>query len=161
MILIALGANLPSLAGPPAATLDAALRELAGRGITVEKQSGFYRSPAWPDPSDPAFVNAVAVVRTDLAPAALLGVLHEVEAEFGRKRTLPNAPRTLDLDLLDYDGRIEEGPPRLPHPRMEMRAFVLVPLREVAPGWRHPVSGRYLSELIEQVPPGGIERLSS
>jgi 2-amino-4-hydroxy-6-hydroxymethyldihydropteridine diphosphokinase len=66
----------------------------------------------------------------------------------------------LDLDLLDYDGRIENGPPLLPHPRMDARAFVLVPLREVAPDWRHPISGLTVSELIEKLPPGGIERLA-
>jgi len=160
MILIALGANLPSPAGAPAETLEAALRELARRSITIEMQSGFYRSAAWPDPSDPAFVNAVVAVRTELSPAAVLHVLHEVETAFGRKRGEPNAPRTLDLDLLDYDGRIETGPPELPHPRMEDRAFVLFPLRDVAPDWRHPVSGRLLGELIARLPETGIERLT-
>jgi 2-amino-4-hydroxy-6-hydroxymethyldihydropteridine diphosphokinase len=159
MILVALGANLPSSAGPPEETLKSALRRLAGQGITIVKRSGFYRSEAWPDPSDPAFINAVAAVETSLAPAALLAVLHRTEAEFGRQRSTPNAPRTLDLDLLDYDGRIQEGPPQLPHPRMDARAFVLVPLREVAPGWRHPVSGLALLELIERLPPSEIERL--
>jgi 2-amino-4-hydroxy-6-hydroxymethyldihydropteridine diphosphokinase len=124
-------------------------------------QSGFYRSAAWPDPSDPSFVNAVAAVETDFDPAALLSVLHEIEAAFGRKRGEPNAPRTLDMDLLDYDGQVEDGPPQLPHPRMDARAFVLVPLREVAPNWRHPVSGQSVSELIEKLPAGGIERLAS
>ena len=146
--------------GPPTQTLAAALRELAGRDITIEKQSGFYRSPAWPDPIDPAFVNAVVAARTGLTPAALLAVLHEVEARFGRKRGELNAPRTLDLDLIDYDGRIEAGPPQLPHPRMGTRAFVLVPLRDVAPDWRHPISGRTVSEMIARLPPGGIESLS-
>jgi 2-amino-4-hydroxy-6-hydroxymethyldihydropteridine diphosphokinase len=161
MILIALGANLPSPAGPPEQTLKTALRQLAARSITIVKQSGFYRSAAWPDPNDPSFVNAVAAVKTDFDPAALLSVLHEIEAAFGRQRGKPNAPRTLDVDLLDYDGRIEDGPPQLPHPRMDARAFVLVPLREVAPNWRHPVSGHGVSDLIEKLPAGGIERLAS
>jgi len=95
-----------------------------------------------------------------LSPAALLNALHAVETEFGRNRGAPNAPRTLDLDLLDYDERVEEGPPQLPHPRMETRAFVLIPLRDVAPDWRHPVSGRPLSELIAALPPSGIEMIS-
>jgi 2-amino-4-hydroxy-6-hydroxymethyldihydropteridine diphosphokinase len=159
VILIALGANLPSPAGAPAQTLKAALRELAGRSITIESQSGFYRTPAWPNPGDPPFVNAVTAIRTDLAPAALLAMLHEVETHFGRKRGQPNAPRTLDLDLLDYERRIEEGPPRLPHPRMEERGFVLVPLRDVAPDWRHPVSGRTAAELIAALPPFEISPL--
>lgn len=160
MILIALGANLPSPAGLPAATLDAALHELASRGITIVKRSGFYRSAAWPDPSDPAFVNAAAAVETDLKPAALLAVLHAVEVTFGRRRSVANAPRTLDLDLLDYHGRIEVGPPRLPHPRMATRGFVLIPLQEVTTSWRHPVSRRTISELLGQLPLGDIAAVS-
>jgi 2-amino-4-hydroxy-6-hydroxymethyldihydropteridine diphosphokinase len=159
VILIGLGANLPSPAGKPADTLNAALAALAVRSITVERQSGFYRSSAWPDPLDPPFINAVAAVHTDLSPRNLLAALHGLESSFGRKRGEPNAPRTLDLDLLDYDGRIEQGPPLLPHPRMEDRAFVLLPLRDVAPDWRHPVSGRTISELIADLPPTDITRL--
>ena len=160
MILVALGANVPSPAGQPAETLLAALRELARRGITIEKQSGFYRNPAWPNPHDPPFVNAVASINTDLSPEALLGLLHEVEAEFGRTRQAANAPRTLDLDLLDYDGLIQAGPPSLPHPRMQDRAFVLVPLRDVAPDWHHPLSGKSLTELIAALPASQIERVA-
>ena len=159
VILIALGANLPSPAGAPAQTLEAALREVARRSITIESRSGFYRTPAWPNPADPPFVNAVATVRSDLSPAALLAVLHEVEAAFGRQRGTANAPRTLDLDLLDYDGRIESGPPQLPHPRIAERGFVLVPLQEVAPDWRHPVTGRSVGELIAALPASDISRL--
>jgi len=160
VILIALGANLPSPAGKPADTLNAALADFAVRSITIEKRSGFYRSLAWPDPNDPPFINAVAAVRTNLSPSALLATLHEVESFFGRKRAEPNAPRTLDLDILDYHGRIERGPPVLPHPRMEDRAFVLLPLRDVAPDWRHPVSGRSISALIAALAPTDIGRLA-
>jgi 2-amino-4-hydroxy-6-hydroxymethyldihydropteridine diphosphokinase len=152
MILIALGANLPSKAGAPNDTLRAALTTLGARGITVEKLSGFYRTPAWPDPSDPPFVNAVVRVTTSLSPAELLKVLHFVEDAYGRMRARRNAPRTLDLDLLDYEGRVEKGPPELPHPRMDARPFVLIPLKDVAPDWRHPVSGRTVSELIAAAP---------
>jgi 2-amino-4-hydroxy-6-hydroxymethyldihydropteridine diphosphokinase len=159
VILIALGANLPSSARKPVDTLNAALAGFPGRSITIEKRSGFYRSSAWPNPHDPPFINAVVLVRTGLSPADLLHALHELERSFGRKRGEPNAPRTLDLDLIDYDGRIEEGPPVLPHPRMEGRAFVLLPLRDVAPEWRHPVSGRSISELIVALPPNDITRL--
>ena len=159
MILIALGANLSSSAGPPADTLVSALCALETRNITVERQSGFYRSAAWPNPADPPFINAVAAVRTSLTPVALLAQLHEVEHDFGRRRSERNAPRTLDLDLLDYDGLIQTGPPELPHPRMEERAFVLLPLRDVAPYWRHPVSGLAVDALISRLPPSDIRAL--
>ena len=161
MILIALGANLASAAGPPEETLRAALASLDAKGITVERQSGFYQSEAWPNPADPPFVNAVASVRTGLKPADLLQVLHEVEAEFGRKLGPRNAPRPLDLDLIDYDHRIEHGEPELPHPRMQDRAFVLIPLRDIAPDWRHPESGRTVDELIAALGPVKVTPVAS
>jgi len=152
MILIALGSNLSSRAGRSPATLHAALACLADNGVPQVAVSRFYRTPAWPDPADPAFVNAVARVMTELSPSELITRLHETETAFGRVRDTRNAPRTLDLDILDYDGRVEQGPPTLPHPRMETRAFVLIPLRDVAPDWRHPVSGRSVDELLAAIP---------
>ncbi len=159
MILVALGANLPSPAGPPPITLARALGSLKRRGIHPEQVSAFYRTPAWPDPDDPPFVNAVAAVRGDLAPAELLRALHEVEEEFGRVRLQRNAPRTLDLDLLDYDGRVEIGPPALPHPRIAERAFVLVPLLDVAPDWHHPQTGHSAAELLKAIPASEREKI--
>ena len=147
-IFIALGANIPSASGAPAATLRAALAMLEARGVQILKLSSFYKTQAWPDPSHPAFINAVAQIRTELQPVALMGLLHEVETAFGRERSTPNAPRTLDLDLIAYGGRVEQGTLELPHPRMAVRRFVLEPLAELAPGWRHPVSGRTIEALL-------------
>jgi 2-amino-4-hydroxy-6-hydroxymethyldihydropteridine diphosphokinase len=153
MILIALGGNLPSGAGQPADTLKRALGELERQGVEIREVSAFYETPAWPDPADPAFVNAVAAVKTSLQPVELLVLLHGVETDFGRLRSAANAARTLDLDLLDYDGRVMAEPElTLPHPRMTPRSFVLVPLRDVAPGWRHPVTGQGLAELLAALP---------
>ncbi|MDE2135597.1 MAG: 2-amino-4-hydroxy-6-hydroxymethyldihydropteridine diphosphokinase [Alphaproteobacteria bacterium] len=152
MIVISLGANLDSTAGTPAQTLVAAMQSLIRNSVKVETVSNFYATPAWPDPSDPPYVNAVIKVCTDRSPAALLDVLHTVEISYGRTRGEKNAPRTLDLDLIDYDGRAERGPPILPHPRMAARAFVLIPLADVAPDWRHPVTGRSIAELIAALP---------
>jgi 2-amino-4-hydroxy-6-hydroxymethyldihydropteridine diphosphokinase len=160
MILIAMGGNLPSPVGAPQDTLAAGLLELSERGIKVERRSRFYSSVAWPNPKDPPFVNAVVSVRTDFPPLVLLNVLQGVEELFGRKRGRPNIPRTLDIDILDYDGRVELGPPQLPHPRIEGRAFVLIPLRDVAPDWRHPVSRKSVSDLIAAAAPGGVTPLS-
>jgi 2-amino-4-hydroxy-6-hydroxymethyldihydropteridine diphosphokinase len=75
-----------------------------------------------------------------------------IEDDFGRQRCARNAPRTLDLDLIDYEGRIQESGPVLPHPRLEARAFVLLPLMEAAPFWRHPVSGRSVQDLVAALP---------
>jgi 2-amino-4-hydroxy-6-hydroxymethyldihydropteridine diphosphokinase len=155
MIVVALGANLPSQNRTPRETLRAALSQFSDYGITVLRVSPFYASRAWPDPNDPPFVNAVAVVEAELSPLALMEKLHEMEEAFGRVRSLKNAPRTLDLDLIDYDGRAEPGPPLLPHPAIQDRAFVLVPLADVAPGWRHPLSGKTAEDLIAALPDRG------
>jgi 2-amino-4-hydroxy-6-hydroxymethyldihydropteridine diphosphokinase len=162
MILIGLGANLPSQAGPPASTLKRALGELERQDVKIREVSAFYKTPAWPDPADPAFVNAVAAVQTRLQPVELLMLLHGVETAMGRLRSASNAPRTLDLDLLDYDSRIMTGPELvLPHPRIASRSFVLVPLREVAPGWRHPVTGEGVEALLAALPDREVpQRLS-
>lgn len=152
MIIIALGANLPSAAGPPESGLRMALDMLSDAGVEIVVRSQLYRSPAWPNPADPTFVNAVARVSTVHSPLGLLNLLHAVEASFGRCRsddlTLKNAPRTLDLDLIDYNGLVQSGPPTLPHPRMSERAFVLVPLHEAAPNWRHPEKGFLIADMI-------------
>jgi len=152
MILIALGANLPSIAGTPAATLDRALARLDTLGVKIVRRSSFYETPAWPDPSDPPFVNAVAAVETALQPVELLTLLHAVETEFGRLRSAPNSPRTLDIDLIDYAGRVMANMVTLPHPRAAGRAFVLVPLAEIAPAWRHPVTGQGVEALLAALP---------
>jgi 2-amino-4-hydroxy-6-hydroxymethyldihydropteridine diphosphokinase len=148
-IFIGLGANIPSVAGPPAATLNAALAALAQAGIEITAVSPFYETEAWPDPAEPRFLNGAAAIRTFLQPFALLTLLHEVETTFGRKRSTPNAQRSLDLDLLDYAGVVLDGPVILPHPRIAQRRFVLEPLQAVAPDWRHPVSGEGLDALLK------------
>jgi 2-amino-4-hydroxy-6-hydroxymethyldihydropteridine diphosphokinase len=155
MILIALGANLPSRVGPPAATIVAALGALQKEGVAIVARSRLYRSPPVPVSDQPWYVNAVAAVKTDRAPRDLLLLLHRIEAAFGRERRLRNGARTLDLDLLAYDDVIssgDDGTPALPHPRLQERAFVLLPLAEVAPHWRHPALGTIVEEMIAALP---------
>ena len=179
MILIGLGANLPTAEGPPLVTLKRALALLPAFGVSVIRCSSFYRTPAIAHDVQPPYVNAVAVVAAALPAADLLAGLHRLETQFGRARHVRWAPRTLDLDLLDYEGQIvtsELGndsaptdlhfPLTLPHPRMDKRGFVLVPLAEVAPGWRHPVSGASAAALLDRLKAAegvaaltGIERI--
>lgn len=160
-ILIALGANLPGAAeAAPAATLDAALEELERRDIDLLARSAWWESAPVPASDQPWYVNGVVAVRTALDPVTLLARLHEIEAAFGRRRGVRNEARVLDLDLVAYGAIVRRGPepPILPHPRMAERAFVLLPLAEIRPEWRHPETGTGLRQLIARLPAGQICR---
>jgi len=151
MILIGLGANLVSTRfGAPVRTLEAALEELERHGVHVARRSRWYSSAPVPPSGQPRYINGVAAVETDLPPAALLNLLHEVEREFGRHRTVRNAAREIDLDLLAYGDLVStQAPPILPHPRLAERAFVLLPICDIDAAWRHPQLGRSAVELAE------------
>ena len=159
MILVALGANLATARhGTPAQGMDAALAALAEHEIRTVARSRWYRSAPMAPASGPWFVNGVVRVETTLDPVPLMQRLLAVEAAFGRRRSVAGAPRPLDLDLLDYDGKIidragdRSGPALvLPHPRLAERAFVLAPLIEVAPDWRHPVTAATAASLLAAV----------
>jgi 2-amino-4-hydroxy-6-hydroxymethyldihydropteridine diphosphokinase len=159
VILIGLGGNLShELFGPPQAVIEAALAALDVLGVAPVARSPFYATAPVPASDQPDFVNAVAAVATGLAPADLLQRLHTIEAAFGRVRRQRNEARILDLDLLAYDDLAkEEGGVSIPHPRLHERAFVLLPLRDVAPGWRHPALGRSVEELIAALPEAALQ----
>jgi len=166
MILIALGGNLPWRGDPPETTILRALARLdALDAASVASRSGLWRSPAWPDPSDPPYVNAAARLESALGPEALLARLLEVERAFGRERAgqgARNAPRTLDIDLIDHDGaRIRSADLTLPHPRAHERAFVLAPALDVAPNWTLPGLGpaRDLYAALPAADRAALERL--
>jgi 2-amino-4-hydroxy-6-hydroxymethyldihydropteridine diphosphokinase len=161
VILIGLGANLPGPLGSRRATLLAALDWLGARGVRVRARSPWYDSAAWPDPGQPRYRNAVVSVETSLGPEALLALLHGAEAAFGRVRGAPNAARAIDLDLLDYDGQIRSAAPVLPHPRLSERAFVLLPLRDLAPDWRHPCTLSTVDAQLAALPPADVHRLEA
>ena len=163
MILIGLGANLSSPEyGLPKATLTAALDAIAAAGIQITALSRWYSTAPVPVSDQPHYVNVVAALETDLDAPALLTALHEIEIAFGRVRGERNASRVIDIDLLDYNGQESENWPLLPHPRMVERAFVLVPLQDIAPNWQHPVTGVRVAELVTRASDrSGVHLLSA
>ncbi len=172
--LIALGANLPLPEKTPVKTLQSAIFRLREQGLAIRCISRFYETPCFPQGAGPDYVNAA--LRADWAgtPEALLALLHAVEAEFARTREVRWGMRTLDLDLiglgaavlpdaatwaawrgLPLDAQMQRAPDRLilPHPRLEDRGFVLVPLCDVAPDWPHPVTGRSVAQMAAALSP--------
>ena len=154
MILVGLGANLPRGGETPQATLEAVLRAFPRVGIELVQVSPWYESEPQPPSDQPWYVNGVAEVATTLGPGALMTQLHAVEAEFGRERGARNAARTVDLDLLTYGETVQTGALNIPHLRLQERAFVLMPLCDLVPEWRHPVTGLSAAQMLAGLPPG-------
>ena len=183
LTIVALGANVSSDAGNPQETLKIALKLINQKAIDVLRVSSWWRTPAFPAESGDDFINAVAVVESALGPEDLLKNLHEVELELGRVRQRRWEPRACDLDLIAHGQQIapdedelrrlmalgltalDEPPPDqlvLPHPRMHERSFVLAPMAEVAPDWRHPLLDQTTTEMLSALPAerlDGMERL--
>lgn len=168
-----MGGNYPFGVGNVGETIRKAITDIENEIGVIRAISGFYETPAFPAGAGPNFVNAALKLETDFAPGALLDALHALEARYGRDRAERWGPRTLDLDLIAYgdlvlpdaethakwvDLPLEEqmraAPDRLilPHPRMAERAFVLVPLNEVASDWCHPISGATVRQMVEDLP---------
>ena len=152
---VAIGANLEAADGTPAlATCMWAADALKSQtGARAACRSRWFSSAPVPPSGQPRFINGVVRLESNLAPAQLLAVLHGMEAARGRVRGVPDAARTLDLDIIDMDGLVRDAPdPVLPHPRAHLRAFVLLPLRDVGPDWVHPRSGASIASLIAALP---------
>jgi 2-amino-4-hydroxy-6-hydroxymethyldihydropteridine diphosphokinase len=151
-IVIALGSNLTGGYGSSDALLDAALARFAQAGLPILRRSRWWRSTAWPQQNMPEYRNGVVIVEAKLTPQVTLKRLLHLETSFGRARSELNAPRTLDLDLIAHGRTVmmEAGDLTLPHPRAAERYFVMGPLAEIAPGWRHPVLDRTAADLALQ-----------
>jgi 2-amino-4-hydroxy-6-hydroxymethyldihydropteridine diphosphokinase len=157
-LIVALGSNLPGADLGSRDVLERALERFTEHGLRVKASSRWWRSAAWPDPREPAYLNGVALVETRLSAEQTLDALLRMETEFGRVRGDANAARTLDLDLIAYGRLVQEGPPALPHPRARERLFVMGPLAELAPSWRDPVSGETAAALARAVTVGNDAR---
>jgi 2-amino-4-hydroxy-6-hydroxymethyldihydropteridine diphosphokinase len=160
LAFLGLGSNV----GNRRAYIERALAEIA-RTAPVLATSSFYRTEPVGFADQPAFWNVVAAVAWSGEPEALLALTRRVEKIVGRTPSFRNGPREIDVDVLDLEGvRRERSDLILPHPRLDERRFVLEPLREIAPGWRHPVRGKSAAELLKALPrrpPQGVRRLSS
>jgi 2-amino-4-hydroxy-6-hydroxymethyldihydropteridine diphosphokinase len=153
---IALGSNMGYSQGILEGALEALSRTL---GITIQAKSSWYRTKAI-GPTQPDYLNGCAILSVELSPQALLTQLLAIEQEFGRVRQEYWGPRTLDLDLLLYDDLILHQPNlQIPHPRMAERAFVLVPLVEIAPDWIDPVSQRVIQDLLLEMDTSDVHLL--
>jgi 2-amino-4-hydroxy-6-hydroxymethyldihydropteridine diphosphokinase len=153
VILVGLGGNLDSPRfGSPRDTLTAALSAMEAQRVRIVRRSGWYRSEPVPRSDQPWFVNAVASVCTTVGALELLALMQALERRFGRIRSRLNAARVLDLDLLDFRREVwQTASLVLPHPRLHQRRFVLAPLAEIAPEWRHPLSGLTPEQLLSQL----------
>ncbi len=155
MILIGVGSNMPGPWGAPEETVIRVPLELDRGPVRVARVSSPLRTTPFGMTDQPAFTNAALAIETDLPPAALLSHLQALERRAGRHRGIRWGPRTLDLDLLDYRGLVREEPSGLvlPHPGIAERPFVLIPLIQIAPEWRHPVTGLTAAQMLAKVAP--------
>ena len=154
MQLIALGSSVRlDNVGEPPAIIRQAIKQIVARIGPITAISRLYGTLAWPDPKQPNFVNAaIRADWPDLAPEALMQMLLDIELEFGRQRAQPNAPRTLDLDLVAVDDVLRQTSfLELPHPRLHQRVFVLEPLADVASEWVHPLRNQNVSQMLGRV----------
>ena len=153
MIVVALGSNRDGPWGPPRAAVQRALAELDRGPIRLVAASRLLVSAPFGRLNQQAFVNAVCVIETHLPPEALMRRLHSLERAAGRRRGSRWGPRSLDLDLIDYHGLMRRPPSRLvlPHPGIAERIFVLKPVAEIAPGWRHPLRKATAAQLLRRL----------
>jgi 2-amino-4-hydroxy-6-hydroxymethyldihydropteridine diphosphokinase len=153
-VYLALGTNL----GDRTANLKQAIASLTPQ-LEVKAKSGIYETPPWGFEDQPKFLNQVLRAKTYLDPEPLLKHLKRLEVALGRKESFPNGPRLIDIDILFYDDRVVNTPSLvIPHPRLHERGFVLLPLMDIAPDLKHPVTQKSVREMAEQSNRAGIEK---
>ncbi len=156
MIFLGLGSNLPSKYGDRFANINLAISFLEACGIKVIKRSSFYKTPSYPGRENPNFINVVILVETNLPPVDLMSVLVFIEEKLERKRFKKNDPRTCDIDIIDYNNQIlnlkyNNSDLTLPHKELTSRNFVLFPLQEISPKWKHPKTKKTINYLIQKL----------
>ena len=154
MIFLGLGSNLPSKYGDRFTNINLAISSLEDYGIKVIKKSSFYKTPSYPDRENPNFINVVILVETNLPVIDLMSVLISIEKKLERKRFKKNDPRTCDIDIIDYNSQIlnlkyNNSNFTVPHKELTSRNFVLFPLQEISPMWKHPKTKETISNLIQ------------
>ena len=156
MILLGLGSNLESVFGDRFKNIDLAISALIGYGIQIKKKSSYYESLSYPDKTNPKFINIIIDIETQLPPVDLASVLLFIEESLGRKRKKKNDPRTCDIDIIDYNNQIINFKYNdldfiAPHEKLIYRNFVLFPLEEIYPQWKHPKTNESISALIKNL----------
>ena len=157
MILLGLGSNLSSSFGDRFQNIDMAVSSLEGYGLVIKKKSNYYESLSYPDKKNPKFINIVIEAETHLPPEDLASLLIFIEESLERKRNKKNDPRTCDIDIIDYNGQVTDFKYKnlsftVPHIKLIHRSFVLYPLLEILPYWKHPKTKELISSLINKLP---------
>jgi len=153
MIFLGIGSNLNSKFGDRFKNIDLSIALLESYKIDIIKKSNFYETPSYPDETNPKFINVVVKISTKLSPKEFISAIVSIEEKLERKRELKNEPRTCDIDILDYDGKITNFTYKnliftVPHEQLNYRNFVLFPLKEIAPEWQHPKTKEKINTLI-------------
>ena len=156
MIILSLGSNLSSTFGDRFDNLNRAMLLLKKHGIIIDKKSSFYETPSYPDNKNPKFANIVISIKTNLPLIDLMSLLIFVEEKLERKRNMKNDPRTCDIDIVDYNNEVLDFKYKnldlvVPHKELASRNFVLFPLQEILPNWKHPKTQEIVSDLIQKL----------
>ena len=156
MIILGIGSNLSSNFGDRFKNINLTVLYLENYGIKVVKRSSFYETPSYPNKNNPKFINIIIEVKTSLPPVDLVSVLLFIENRLERKRDKKNEPRTCDIDVIDYNSQVldfkyKDSDFHIPHKKLVLRNFVLIPLMEIISDWQHPETKEHIGVLIDEL----------